>query len=52
LCLRPFIEEVRAVEDKQEYATEVKLFGRWAYDTVECKDLSLMAYLNVKTIKA
>jgi small subunit ribosomal protein S5e len=30
----------------------VKLFGRWSYDTVECKDISLMAYLNVKTIKA
>jgi small subunit ribosomal protein S5e len=35
-----------------EYATEVKLFGRWSFEGVECKDISLMAYLNVKTIKA
>jgi small subunit ribosomal protein S5e len=30
----------------------VKLFGRWSYEGVESKDISLMAYLNVKTIKA
>ena len=35
-----------------QYATEVKLFGRWTYEGVESKDISLMAYLNVKTIKA
>ena len=36
----------------KQYATEVKLFGRWSYEGVTCKDISLMAYLNVKTIKA
>jgi small subunit ribosomal protein S5e len=35
-----------------QYATDVKLFGRWSYEGVESKDISLMAYLNVKTIKA
>jgi small subunit ribosomal protein S5e len=35
-----------------EYATEPKLFGKWSYEGVECKDISLMAYLNMKTIKA
>ena len=34
------------------YATEVKLFGKWSFEAVESKDISLMAYLNVKTIKA
>ena len=43
---------VKGDETKVEYATEVKLFGRWSYDSVEVKDISLMAYLNVKTIKA
>jgi len=36
----------------REYATEVKLFGRWSYNGVQCKDISLSNYLNVKTIKA
>lgn len=44
--------DAKVDETRVEYATEVKLFGRWAYDTVEAKDISLMAYLNVKTIKA
>jgi small subunit ribosomal protein S5e len=35
-----------------EYATEVKLFGKWSFESVESKDISLMAYLNVKTIKS
>ena len=39
-------------DDVREYATEVKLFGRWSYEGVECKDMSLNAYLNVRTIKA
>src|SRR5450830_1762487 len=45
--------EVKASDDNRiEYATEPKLFGKWSYEGVECKDISLMAYLNVKTIKA
>lgn len=39
-------------ESGVQYATDVKLFGRWSYEGVESKDISLMAYLNVKTIKA
>jgi len=45
-------EDVRVEDQRHEYATEVKLFGKWSYEGVESKDLSLMAYLNVKAIKA
>lgn len=38
--------------NKIEYASEVKLFGKWAFEGVQSKDISLMAYLNVKTVKA
>lgn len=44
--------DAKVEEQRHEYATEVKLFGRWSYEGVESKDISLMAYLNVKTIKA
>lgn len=44
--------EVKVEETRVEYATEPKLFGKWSYEGVECKDISLMAYLNVKTQKA
>jgi small subunit ribosomal protein S5e len=44
--------DVRVEDQRHEYATEVKLFGKWSYEGVESKDLSLMAYLNVKAIKA
>lgn len=48
-----FLDEDVKVEEKViEYATEPKLFGRWSYEDVVSKDISLMAYLNVKTIKA
>lgn len=30
----------------------MKLFGKWSYEGVQCKDISLLAYLNVKTDKA
>jgi len=45
-------DEVKVEENEIKYATEPKLFGKWSYEGVECKDISLMAYLNVKTIKA
>ena len=45
-------DEVKVEENEIKYATEPKLFGKWAYEGVESKDISLMAYLNVKTIKA
>lgn len=44
--------DARDEVQRHEYATEVKLFGKWSYEGVESKDMSLMAYLNVKTIKA
>ena len=37
-------------EGRHDYATtEVKLFGRWSYEGVTSKDLSLVSYINVKT---
>ena len=30
------------------YATEVKLFGRWSFEDVECKDISLEDYIACK----
>ena len=45
-------EEAQVDDNKHEYATEVLLFGRWSYEGVVCKDMSLMEYINVKTIKA
>lgn len=44
--------DVKGDDSSVKYATEVKLFGRWSFEGVECKDISLMGYLNVKTIKA
>jgi len=35
-----------------DYFTEVKLFGRWAYDDVEVKDISLDDYIAVKPKQA
>ena len=39
-------------DDAKQYATEVLLFGRWSYENVACKDMSLFEYINVKTVKA
>ena len=47
-----WLVEDERLEEVREYATEVKLFGRWSYNGVQCKDISLSNYLNVKTIKA
>jgi hypothetical protein len=38
-------------DDKPEFALEPKLFGKWSYDGVECNDISLAAYLQVKTVR-
>jgi hypothetical protein len=43
---------VKVDEVRVEFATEPKLFGKWSYEGVECKDLSLASYINVKTQKA
>ena len=44
--------DLKVDENRREYATEVKLFGRWSYEGIVCKDLSLMAYINMRTQKA
>ena len=38
-------------DDRPEYALEPKLFGKWAYDGVECSDISLAGYCQVKTVR-
>ena len=45
-------DDIRVEENKIVYATEAKLYGKWSYEGVECTDISLMPYLNVKTSKA
>lgn len=37
--------------DKPEFAVEPKLWGKWSYDGIECSDMSLAAYLQVKSVK-
>jgi hypothetical protein len=38
-------EEVEEVEEEEEFvaagATEVKLFGKWSFDDIEIRDISL-----------
>lgn len=36
-------------EGRLDFATEVRLFGRWTYEGVASKDMSLLSYINVKT---
>ena len=38
-------------DDRPDYALEPKLFGKWAYEGVECSDMSLGNYCQVKTVK-
>lgn len=43
-------EEVEAEEEEEEYAyaddaPEVKLFGKWSFDDVEVRDISLVVSL-------
>ena len=44
-------DEVAVESDKPEFAVEPKLYGKWSYEGVECSDISLAAYLQVKTVK-
>lgn len=37
--------------EKTEFAVEPKLWGKWSYDGIECSDMSLAAYLQVKSVK-
>ncbi len=55
LHLSYIVEEVKNEEiddGRLAYATEVMLFGKWSFQGVQCKDLSLMNYLQVKNVKA
>lgn len=36
---------------KSIYAVEPLLFGRWSYEGIECEDISLQSYVNVKATK-
>ena len=36
--------------DKPEFALEPKLFGKWSYEGIECPDMSLTNYCQVKTV--
>jgi small subunit ribosomal protein S5e len=43
-----------AVEEEEEYvavggATEVKLFGKWSFDDIEVRDISLVVRCNIKS---
>lgn len=40
------------VEDERpEFALQPKCFGKWEYEGVECSDMSLTNYLQVKTVR-
>ena len=36
---------------KSIYAVEPLLFGKWSYEGIECEDISLQSYVNVKSTK-
>lgn len=38
------------VDYKTEYATEVKLFGKWSFDDVFIQDISLTDYITLKPV--
>lgn len=44
------VEDVVLME-KPEFACEPKLFGKWSYDNIECSDISLATYLDVRQVK-
>ncbi len=44
-------EDINLEADKPEFAVEPKLFGKWSYDGIQCDDISLAAYLQVRSIK-
>ena len=35
-------------QEQAQFACEPKLFGRWSYEGIECDDISLAAYLDLK----
>merc|ERR1719183_566821 len=45
----PQVENQAEQEERPEFACEVKLFGKWSYEGIECSDISLANYLQLKT---
>ena len=49
---KPTDPNLSAVEQvKSIFANEPLLFGRWSYEGIECEDVSLKSYINVKHTK-
>jgi len=42
----PIVEENLAIEESSD-AKEVKLFGRWKFDEIEVRDMSLVVSINM-----
>jgi len=42
-------EVASRADGSARFACEPKLFGKWSYEGVECDDISLAAYLNLRT---
>ena len=45
------VDENVVDNNKPDFAVEPKCFGKWSYEGIECPDMSLAAYLQVKTVK-
>merc|ERR1719460_66793 len=45
-------EEFHREEEGVRFAVQPKLFGKWAYEGVQCSEHSLMDYPSVKNVKA
>jgi hypothetical protein len=46
------VDELAMVEELEDYvavggATEIKLFGKWAFDDIEVRDISLVVRFNI-----
>jgi small subunit ribosomal protein S5e len=46
------VDELALVEELEDYvavggATEIKLFGKWAFDDIEVRDISLVVRFNL-----
>jgi len=38
--------------ESEAFAVKPMLFGKWKYDGVRCSDISLVDYVNVKSVKS
>lgn len=48
------VEEGDEEEEEEEYvdvgaATEIKLFGKWSFDDIEVRDISLVVRISMKS---